>query len=286
MKTRDTRDSENNSTRSAAQILVVDDTPANLKLLVDMLTNSGYQVRAAGSGPLALRSIAVEQPDLILLDIRMPGIDGYEVCRRLKDDERYSDIPVIFLSALNDVPGMIRGIETGAVDYITKPFEPAEVLARIGTHLKLRRLQREMETLVAERTRELHEACRFLEESEERYKTMFEKNVAAIAIVEEDLTISLCNPEFQRLSGFSREEIEGSMLWTDFSADEEEKKKLGNYHRLRMDDPDSAPRNYEYRLRDKTGSPRTLFISVNFLPGTRKSLVTMVDVTDRNRAMA
>ncbi|MBN2051204.1 MAG: response regulator [Spirochaetales bacterium] len=147
----------------SGQILVVDDTPANLKLLVDMLGHAGYQIRAAGSGPLALRSIAVEAPDLILLDIRMPGMDGFEVCRKLKSDDRYRDIPVIFLSALHSVPEKIRAFESGAVDYVTKPFEPEEILARIHTHLTLRNLHCRMEILVKKRTEELE---RSLEEKE------------------------------------------------------------------------------------------------------------------------
>jgi len=163
---------EEDGGRDSGQILVVDDTAANLKFLVNMLSSRGYQVRAAGSGPLALRSIAVEQPDLILLDVRMPGMDGFEVCRRLKEDRRYRDIPVIFLSALNDTPGIVRAFEIGAVDYVTKPFEPAEILARIETHLKLHRLQQRMESLVAARTEELSRTMAEVEKSLEEKETL------------------------------------------------------------------------------------------------------------------
>jgi PleD family two-component response regulator len=139
----------------SAQILVVDDNSANLKLLSNILTAQGYKVRPAPDGQLALRSVAVEQPDLILLDIKMPWMDGYEVCRRLKADEKHREIPVIFISALDDTADKLKGFEAGGVDYITKPFEPAEVLARVQTHIRLRLLQLDMEALVEQRTEKL-----------------------------------------------------------------------------------------------------------------------------------
>lgn len=123
------------------QILVVDDTPANLRLLCQMLAGRGYRVRAATSGARALASIAAEQPDLILLDIRMNGMNGFEVCDRLKGDTRTRDIPVLFISALTELEDKMRAFAVGGVDYITKPFHVEEVLARVETHLSLRRLQ-------------------------------------------------------------------------------------------------------------------------------------------------
>jgi PAS domain S-box-containing protein len=140
------------------QIMVVDDSPASLKLLADILTHQGYQVRPAADGRLALRSVAVEAPDVILLDVKMPEMDGYEVCRLLKSDEKTRGIPVIFVSALEDVADKVKGFEAGGVDYIIKPFEPAEVLVRVETHLRLRRLQEHMEELVTRRSTELSQA--------------------------------------------------------------------------------------------------------------------------------
>ncbi len=138
-----------------AQILVVDDVPANLKLLNRILATQGYKVRPASDGQLALRSVATEIPDLILLDIKMPGMDGYEVCRLLKQDAKHRDVPVIFISALDELSSKIKGFEVGGQDYITKPFEPVEVLARVETHLRLRQLQLNMEALISQRTEEL-----------------------------------------------------------------------------------------------------------------------------------
>jgi sigma-B regulation protein RsbU (phosphoserine phosphatase) len=126
-------------------ILIVDDTPANLRLLSQMLVEQGYQVRPVPDGALALAAAQAQPPDLILLDIRMPGMDGYEVCEHLKADAQTRDIPVIFISALDAAQDKVRAFTIGGVDYVTKPFQVEEVLARVGTHLALRRLQKQLQ---------------------------------------------------------------------------------------------------------------------------------------------
>ena len=118
---------------------MVDDIPANLQMLSEMLKGRGYKVRAAVSGKLALQAASNEPPDLILLDINMPEMNGYEVCEKLKADEKLKDIPVIFLSALTETIDKVKAFGTGGVDYITKPFQFEEVEARVETHLELRR---------------------------------------------------------------------------------------------------------------------------------------------------
>lgn len=129
-----------------AKILIADDTIANLRLLSTILESNGFQVWGASDGPDALRQAQNIKPDLILLDIRMPGMDGYEVCRLLKADQTLQPIPVIFVSALDEQTDKVLGFAAGGVDYITKPFQSKEVLARIETHLTLRNLQRQLET--------------------------------------------------------------------------------------------------------------------------------------------
>ncbi len=131
-------------------ILVVDDTPDNVRLLAEMLTEHGYDVRAASDGAFGLDAARATPPDLILLDIRMPGMDGYAVCNELKADEDTRDIPVIFISALDDVTDKVKGFEVGGVDYISKPFQPEEVLVRVATHLDLQRLRKTLEEKNAE----------------------------------------------------------------------------------------------------------------------------------------
>jgi PleD family two-component response regulator len=135
-------------------ILIVDDTPANLRLLSDMLAKHGYKVRTAPEGSLALASAQAIPPDLILLDIKMPDLNGYEVCEQLKANPRTQDIPIIFLSALDQIEDKVKAFTLGGVDYITKPFQVKEVSARVKTHLRLRELQAQL----AERVRELEEA--------------------------------------------------------------------------------------------------------------------------------
>ncbi|PSB39595.1 hybrid sensor histidine kinase/response regulator [filamentous cyanobacterium Phorm 46] len=128
-----------------ANILVVDDTPENLRLLAGILSEKGYQVRPVPNGKLALSAAQKMPPDLVLLDIMMPDMDGYEVCQRLKDSEITKNIPVIFISAINDVMDKVKAFEVGGVDFITKPFQVEEVLARIETHLKICSLQQTLQ---------------------------------------------------------------------------------------------------------------------------------------------
>lgn len=124
--------------KKEANILVVDDTPANLELLSGMLKERQYRIRAAISGKLAMQAAQNDPPDLILLDINMPEMDGYEVCRQLKDDPKLKDIPVIFLSALTETMDKVKAFGAGGVDYITKPFQLEEIRARVETHLTLK----------------------------------------------------------------------------------------------------------------------------------------------------
>lgn len=124
--------------QDAPNILVVDDTPANLEVLSGMLKESRYKIRAAISGELALQAARNDPPDLVLLDINMPGMDGYEVCRRLKADEKLKEIPVIFLSSLDEMKDKVKAFNVGGVDYITKPYRIEEVQARVETHLTLK----------------------------------------------------------------------------------------------------------------------------------------------------
>lgn len=128
-------------------VLVVDDTPLNLRLLSEMLGRHGYTVHTARSGHEALQTIAHTQPEVVLLDIKMPEVDGYEVCRQLKAHEDTQDIPVIFISALNDIEDIVRGFEVGGVDYVTKPFKFREVLARIENQLTLARQRQQIEDM-------------------------------------------------------------------------------------------------------------------------------------------
>ncbi len=129
-------------------ILIIDDNPSNIDFLLGLLTE--YDISAAVDGERALDQIAQEIPDLILLDVSMPGMDGYEVCSIIKSNPKTKDIPILFLSANTDAESVVKGFDVGGVDYITKPYRPREVLARVETHLKLKQLRDELERLAYE----------------------------------------------------------------------------------------------------------------------------------------
>ncbi len=170
-----------------ANILVVDDTPDNLRLLSGMLSEQGHTVRPFPRGALALKAAAVDPPDMVLLDINMPQMDGFEVCRRLKEDPALADIPVLFISALTDARDKVRAFEAGGVDYITKPFRFEEVRARVETHLRLHQLKKI---------------------ADQRFQETFEHASVGIAITNPDGTFDKVNPWFCSMLGYTLEEAE------------------------------------------------------------------------------
>lgn len=127
-----------------ATILLVDDVPENLSLLIDTLKGAGFEIRVAESGERALKQIPFVKPDLILLDVMLPGLSGFETCEKLRLDPQWREVPVLFVTAINEVSEKLRGFEAGGVDYLTKPFHPQEVLARVTAHLQLAQLRREL----------------------------------------------------------------------------------------------------------------------------------------------
>ena len=150
-------------TETRPTLLVVDDAVSIIDILIDAL-GGDYTMRVATNGTSALNSLQKARPDLVLLDIMMPGMDGFEVCRRLKDDPETRDIPIIFLTALNEDGDETRGLELGAVDYITKPFNPAIVRARVRNHLELNAQREHLAALAAEREKIIQELKRAIEQ--------------------------------------------------------------------------------------------------------------------------
>jgi adenylate cyclase len=155
---------EEETARTKGNILIVDDTPANLRLLANLLNDQGYKTRPVPNGPLAIKAADLDPPDLILLDINMPDMNGYEVCAKLKENPRTKDIPIIFISALDEVTDKVKAFQVGGVDYVSKLFQIEEVLARVGSQLALLDLKRELlqansdlERRVEERTHEIME---------------------------------------------------------------------------------------------------------------------------------
>lgn len=147
-------------------VLIVDDIPDNLQLLTKMLSSNGYIVRAVKSGEAAITSIQKKPPDLILMDIIMPGLNGFDVCRKIKAMKQFKNIPIIFLTALNDVKQKVLAFQSGGVDYITKPFSSEEVLTRIHTHLQLFRLNNEL----IEKNKDLSKRNRKMKQKQQELK--------------------------------------------------------------------------------------------------------------------
>jgi len=160
-----------------ADILIVDDEISNLKFLLEILTKNGFRVRPASDGELALRSVHSKRPDLILLDIDMPGMDGFAVCQRLKADPATTDIPIIFLSALRKIDIKVKALDCGGIDYVTKPIQPSEVMARINTHLNVARLHRKLAAKTEALMREI-EAHHKAEEARQKLMANLEDKAA------------------------------------------------------------------------------------------------------------
>jgi len=167
-------------------ILVVDDTIASLRVLTEILSKAGYKTRPVEDPEFALAAALAQPPNLILMDIRMPKISGFQLCRRLKGDTRTRDVPIIFVSALEDTEDRVHGFEAGGVDFISKPYQESEVLERVRTHLQLRYTQLHLEEMVKERTNQLEnlleERSRALDSAQEQIRLMFENSPLGIAL--------------------------------------------------------------------------------------------------------
>ena len=176
---------------SKGVILVTDDNPNNIRILYGMLEEEGFLVRVALDGNQAIESIAADKPDLLLLDINMPGMNGYDVCRTLKASEDTAHIPVIFISALDSPFDKVTAFSCGGVDYITKPFQINEVMARVATHLRLHKLQMELENLVAERTLELQKALQQLGIAHKRLELLNQTKSEFLSMISHEMRTPL-----------------------------------------------------------------------------------------------
>lgn len=261
-----------------ADILAIDDTPENLNLLSAMLTQQGYKVRSVTKGATGLRAAQVLPPDLILLDINMPQMNGYEVCQQLKADDRTAQIPVIFISALEDALDKVQAFAVGGVDYITKPFHVEEVLARIETHLTM---QKQALQLQAQNI-QLQQEIRDRDRAEEKFSKAFRSspNPIAIATISEGRFIDV-NPSFLQMSGYSLNEVvektfAGLRLIKDTDA-------IANI--LAVVKENGALHNREFELQTKLGECKVVLLSIELieLAGVECALFIANDITERKR---
>ncbi|HEY1342319.1 MAG TPA: response regulator [Bryobacteraceae bacterium] len=279
------------------RILVVDDDPEALTLLVGVLEGEGYQVQPADSGRLALISVAADPPDLILLDIRMPGMDGFEVCRRIKETEQGVRIPLIFISAVSHVEEWVGGLTLGAVDFVSKPFRREELLARVRTHLELGRLRAELESLVAQRTAELRFAIDQLQlevadrrraeqaarESELRFRQIADTAPVIIWQSDETGALTFFNKSAVELSGRNVEDLLGLGLIESVHPEDRAQFQAAFIEAVAA----RGRFQSEFRLRDAgggyrsvlaTGTPR--YVDLRF----EGHIGTLTDVTDLRRS--
>lgn len=234
-----------------AKIQVVDDFPTNTETLCDILGDSGYQIVVAKDGESALDQAEQLQPDLILLDVMLPGMDGFETCRRLKTNEKTQDIPVIFITSLTGPADITKGFEVGAVDYITRPLRYKEVLARINTHLTIRQLQKELLTqnkqLQEKNSRQMW-AQEALKESRERYRLLAEHSTDMISRLTAEGDYLYVSPACKTMLGYEIEEMIGRSLY-DFvhPQDVATMKEAGG---SALERPDVMVQSYRSRCKD------------------------------------
>src|SRR6185369_4616017 len=212
--------------RKEPVILVIDDDPNNMAIVTDYLSEGNYTILVAEDGESGVSRAEYARPDLILLDVMMPGIDGFETCRKLKDMPGTKEIPVIFMTALTETDHKVKGFEAGAVDYITKPFQREEVLARVGVHLRIRELtsslleaKDSLEKRVEERTAELAQTIDALhdemlqrkraDEERVRLAAAIEQSAEAIFMSDANWLFTYVNPAFERICGYTRDEVLG-----------------------------------------------------------------------------
>ena len=259
-------------------ILIVDDNPNNLQVLGDLLGHAGYKVRPALSGEIALRAVQLSPPDLILLDVRMPGINGYETCQRLQADVRSREIPVIFISAMQAPEDKLAGFQAGGVDYVTKPFQAEEVLARVRAHIQLYRIQQHLENLVEARTRELAQ-------SEARYRVLFEDSPLAILVYDTDtLEILAVNSAFTQILGYPSPQAVGQAL--DFLVIPQEQATLRALACQLSEHSEEAAYTDRLQFRHQAGNIieiEGVLQRVDY-PGHHAQILMLQDVTERRHA--
>ena len=264
---------------AVSSILIVDDKPENLRLLSGILRDQGYEVRVFRKGTMVLSSVRNSPPDLILLDIMMPDMNGYDVCRQLKSDETMRDIPVIFISALNEAMNKAEAFSIGGVDYITKPFQEEEVLARVKTHLSLRKATKSLE----QTNRRLQAESAFLE-------TVVNSAAEGICVCHATeeypyIKFNVWNYRMTEITGYTMEEI-NSLGWYQTMYPDPEIQERAKERMKRMREGQNIERE-EWVITRKDGEKRILSISTSLITnesGISCVLALMYDMTEKKKA--
>lgn len=267
-------------------ILIVDDTPANLGVLFDFLADSGFKVLVAQDGESALQKVEYAAPDLILLDVRMPGIDGFETCRRLKANDSTKDIPVIFMTALSETVDKIRGLNLGAVDYITKPFQHEEVLARVSLHLSLRNLTKQLREQNVHLHQEIQErisAEHALRQSEERFRTIVDTAQEGIWLLDAQAHTCYINQRMSEMLGYDVGEILDRTLF-DFIEEVDRPEAVQKFEQCLQ----GFSKQHDFRFLRKDGKKLWTIISTSSMIGDNGEVIgtlsMLTDITGRKHS--
>ena len=285
----------NSSDTHKGDIQIVDDNLDNLNILASMIKKHGYDARMAINGELALKSIRSHPPDLILLDILMPGLSGFEVCKQLKADALTNKIPIIFISALYKATDKLKAFSIGAVDYITKPFQKEEVMARVETHLSLRKIQKRLKTQNAMLQQEISDrkqAGELLRESEKINRNLLSNLNAGVVAHAPDTSILMANPAACKLLGLTENQMMGieaiDPQWS-FLRDDGSVMPLDEYPVNQVLSRKDVLLNLVVGInRPKTGD--VVWLLVNGFPVTNDSgeieqiIINFIDITKRKRA--
>ena len=264
------------ATERGADVLVVDDEPDNLRLVSGILQDAGFKVRGAISGELALQAVARRKPDLILLDILMPGLDGYSLCAALREDPASRSTPIIFLTQLSNMEDMMRAFRTGGVDYIVKPVRNSELVARVNTHLRLRRIQQGLETVVAVRAAQLRD-------SEKRYRRIFESMDEGYLLADLEGKILSVNPATLELLKWDRpDDLEGRSIVDHVYVNPSDRERL-----QAMFMRDGSVAGYVTQFKRRDGVPIEVDCNLHLLRNSSGTPIgiegTFRDITDRLR---
>ncbi len=256
-----------------AQVLIVDDLPENLRILRGMLEAEGYRITVSPNGEVALRIAPTVEPDLILLDVMMPGIDGFETCRRLKEDPKLCHVPVVFVSAKGDISDIVEGFRVGGIDYITKPFKQEEVAARVRTHLQNRLLIKQREQMI----NDLERLNEVLSESEDRFRGLSRATFEGVVIHEQGRIIDT-NAAADELFGIAHEELIGrdalELLTPESSTAARERIEAGS----------EAPYEIEIMRQDGSSVPVEIRARNTHFMGREVRVVAVRDITERKHA--
>ncbi len=253
------------------RILMLEDVAADAELVEHQLQRGGilFSSKRVDTKEGFLKELRDFSPDLILADYSLPQFDGMSALAIAQ--EQSPEVPFILITGTMGEEFAIEILKKGATDYVLK-----QRLSRLVPSVK--RALREVEEKI-----ELKRAEEALRDSEEKYRVVFENTGTATIIFEEDMTITLINKESEKLSGYSKEEVEGKKRWTEFVS-KDDLEKMREYHILRRADPGSVPKNYEFRMIDRHGNVKNIFLTIDMIPGTKKSIASLLDITERRKS--